>query len=46
MNRYKLDKTDDNVQAAKWLTRDQLDSVDWLPADIEVLDWIRRYQCL
>ena len=25
-------------EAAKWLTRDQLDSVDWLPADICVVE--------
>ena len=29
-------------EAARWLVEDVLDSVDWLPADIEVLDWIRR----
>ena len=29
-------------EAARWLAEDELDSVDWLPADIEVLDWIRR----
>ena len=33
-------------EAAKWLAEDELDSVDWLPADIEVLEWIRRAQCL
>lgn len=33
-------------EAARWLAEDELDSVDWLPADIEVLDWIRRSQCL
>ena len=33
-------------EAARWLAEDELDSVDWLPADIEVLDWIRRTQCL
>ena len=33
-------------EAARWLAGDELDSVDWLPADIEVLDWIRRYLCL
>lgn len=27
---------------AKWLSIDQLDTVAWLPADIEVLDKIRR----
>ena len=25
-------------EAAKWLSKDQLYSVDWLPADIEVVD--------
>ena len=29
-------------EAARWLAEDELDSVEWLPADIEVLDWIRR----
>ena len=33
-------------EAARWLAEDELGSVDWLPADIEVLDWIRRYLCL
>ncbi len=33
-------------EAARWLAEDELDSVDWLPADIEVLEWIRRAQCL
>ena len=31
------------AEAAKWLTRDQLDSVAWLPADVTVIDKIRRY---
>ena len=29
-------------EAARWLAEDELDSVDWLPADIEVLGWIRK----
>ena len=29
-------------EAARWLAEDELDSVDWLLADIEVLEWIRR----
>ena len=29
-------------EAAKWLTNDELDSVKWLPADLEVVDKIRR----
>ena len=29
--------------AAKWLTKDQLDSVAWLPADVTLIDKIRRY---
>lgn len=28
--------------AAKWLTKDQLDSVAWLPADVILIDKIRR----
>ena len=31
------------AEAAKWLTKDQLDSVAWLPADITLIDKIRRY---
>lgn len=27
--------------AAKWLTKDELDSVEWLPADIMLIDKIR-----
>ena len=30
-------------EAAKWLTLDNLDSVDWLPADIKVTEEINRY---
>ena len=30
------------AEAAKWLTRDQLDSVEWLPADITLIDKIRN----
>ena len=29
-------------EAAKWLTRDQLDGVDWLPADLAVSRCFRR----
>ena len=28
-------------EAAKWLTADRLESVDWLPADVEVIKAIR-----
>ena len=28
-------------EAAKWLTRDQLDSVEWLPADTAIIDIIK-----
>lgn len=28
--------------AAKWLTRDELDSVEWLPADITLIEKIRE----
>lgn len=31
------------AEAAKWLTKDQLESVAWLPADITLIDKIRRY---
>ena len=30
------------AEAAKWLTKDQLDSVVWLPADITLIDKIRE----
>ena len=30
------------AEAAKWLTKDQLDSVNWLPADILLIDQIRK----
>ena len=30
------------AEAAKWLTKDQLDSVIWLPADILLIDQIRK----
>lgn len=28
--------------ASKWLTREELDSVDWLPADVEIIEVIRK----
>ena len=28
-------------EAAKWLTEDELDSVEWLPADITLIDKVR-----
>ncbi len=30
------------AEAARWLTRNDLDSVDWLPADITIIDKIRE----
>ena len=30
------------AEAAKWLTKDQLDSVAWLPADVTLIEKIRR----
>lgn len=30
------------AEAARWLTRDELDSVNWLPADITLIDKIRE----
>lgn len=30
------------AEAAKWLTKDQLDSIDWLLADILLIDQIRK----
>lgn len=32
-------------QAARWLTKGELDSVEWLPADITLIDVIKR-KCL
>ena len=29
-------------EAAKWLTRDELDSVEWLPADVTLIKKIRK----
>ena len=31
------------AEAAKWLTKDQLESVAWLPADVTLIDKIRQY---
>lgn len=30
------------AEAAKWLTKDELDSVEWLPADITLIEKIKR----
>ena len=29
-------------EAAKWLSKDELDSVEWLPADLELIEKIKR----
>lgn len=29
-------------EAARWLTREQLDSVEWLPADVTIIEKIRE----
>ena len=29
-------------EAARWLSRDELNSVKWLPADLEVIEMLRR----
>lgn len=39
LNNIKLKMYD--VEAAKWLTRDNIDDVNWLPADITLIDKIR-----
>ncbi len=31
------------AEAAKWLTKDQLENVAWLPADITLIDKIRQH---
>lgn len=33
-------------EAAKWLTMETLDSVDWLPADQGLIEGIREYLCV
>ena len=33
------------AEAARWLTKDELDSVQWLPADLKILDKIRELFC-
>ena len=30
-------------EAAKWLTIDEIDSVEWLPADVKVVDAIKKF---
>jgi len=30
-------------EAAKWLTKDQLESVEWLPADVALIKKIKQY---
>ena len=30
-------------EAAKWLTIDEIDSVEWLPADVRVVDAIKKF---
>ena len=32
-------------EAAKWLTKDELDSVEWLPADLMLIHKIRKNMC-
>jgi 8-oxo-dGTP diphosphatase len=29
-------------EAARWLASDELDSVDWLPADVKVVECIKQ----
>jgi 8-oxo-dGTP diphosphatase len=31
-------------EAAKWLSKDEIDSVDWLPADREIIFFIKSMQ--
>lgn len=31
-------------EAARWLTMDNLNSVDWLPADVTLIDKIKRWE--
>ena len=30
------------AESARWLTKDELDTVKWLPADLELIDYIRN----
>ena len=30
------------AETAKWLTKEELDSVQWLPADVTLIDKIRK----
>ncbi len=30
------------AESARWLTKDELDTVKWLPADLELIDYIRK----
>ena len=30
------------AELARWLTKDELDTVKWLPADLELIDYIRN----
>lgn len=46
MHCYMCELLSDNLvltehEAAKWLSKDQLDEVDWLPADIEVVNKLK-----
>lgn len=29
--------------SAKWLTKEELDSVEWIPADIQAVDYLKEY---
>lgn len=30
-------------EAARWLTKNELDSVEWLPADVTIIEMIKQY---
>ena len=30
-------------EAARWLTKEELGSVDWLPADLQIIDKLKKY---
>lgn len=47
MHCYMCELLSDNLvltehKAAKWLSKDQLDNVDWLPADINVVEKLKK----
>jgi len=47
MQCYICSLLDDNIEliehsAAKWLSKEELNSIDWLPADVEIISILRK----